>query len=80
MKRWLIGMNVKVNNFKRPGTKLHGARLLVEWKMRDVYWTCAPKRGWAVPGAGAVVINDDTRLVLFKSTAELTVRTVKASI
>ena len=47
--------------------------------MRDVNWTCAPKRGWAVPGAGAVRINDDSGLVLFKSTAELTVRTVKVS-
>lgn len=46
--------------------------------MCDVNWTCASKRSWTVPGIDAIVINDDSCLVLFKSTAKLTVSTAKA--
>ena len=45
--------------------------------MCDVDWTCASKRGWTVPGIDAIVINDDSGLVLFKSTTKFTVSTAK---
>ena len=77
MKGRVVRVNVEVNNFKRPRAKLHHARLLVKGKVRDVNWTRAPKRGWRVPCTPALVINNDTGLVFFKSTAELIVRTAR---
>ena len=73
-------MNIKVNHFKRPGAKFHRASLLVKRKVSDINRTRASKRGWAVPGTGPIVVNDNTSLVLFKSTAELTVCTVERNI
>ena len=79
MKRRIVGVDVQVNDFKRPRSKLHGACLFVERKMCDVDWARAPKRSRAVPWARAVGIDDHASLVLFKSTAEFAIGTVGIS-